>query len=80
MNYTNVTEGYDNVPTMDIHAVKANLLQCARHDFGHCDGCKYLGSKNCQSRLMYEASHALHLLLDEHDHGIKCSVTPAPQD
>ncbi len=62
------------VPTMDINATKDRLVNCAKSNHGHCDNCKYLHTRDCKSRLMLEASHALVLLLEERELGAPLRV------
>lgn len=57
------------VPTMDIKATNKRLINCGKNNYGHCDDCKYLNARDCKSRLMLEASHAITLLLEERELG-----------
>lgn len=54
-------------PVMDYEAVRDNLNACGRQEQELCEKCKYHHSRDCRSRLIFEAEVALSNLIKERD-------------
>ena len=66
------------IATMDINATNKRLINCGKSNYGHCADCKYINTRDCKSRLMLEAAHAITLLLEERELGMPLRVEEDP--